>query len=99
MISPTQSFSEGYKGVLVRFTLRGGTVDSIANVGVSDGSRMVSAAYPDMPPVYTGWKSDAAYFKQEGGAEPQINIGLGKGPGLDAFNDGIVDYDMIAEIP
>ncbi len=99
MISPTQFFSESYSGVLVRFTLKEGTTDAIANVGVSDGSRLVKAAYPDMPPVYRGWMSDAAYFKTEGGAAPQINIGLGKGPGLDAFNDGMVDYDMIAEIP
>ena len=99
MISPTQSFSEGYSGVLVKFYLRSGTTQALANVGVSDGSPLTASQYPDMPPVYKGWMNNSAYFKQEGGGEPQINIGLGRGAGLDIFNDGIVGFDDIAVIP
>jgi hypothetical protein len=35
----------------------------------------------------------AAFFKGEGA---QINIGLGRGPALDTFNDGIIGFGEIA---
>jgi len=45
-----------------------------------------------MPEVKSGWIEDSAYFKQEGKVKKQINIGLGKGKGLDTFNDNIESF-------
>lgn len=45
-----------------------------------------------MPTVSKGWKPNNAYFKGEDG---QINIGLGKGKGLDIFNDSIVESKVV----
>jgi len=84
--SPTQSFSQAYDGVTVKFKLDRGTLGHLEDVGVRDGSRIAREAYPDMPKVQSGWTESNAYFKGEGG---QINIGLGRGPGLDTFNAGI----------
>ncbi|HEV7129339.1 MAG TPA: hypothetical protein VGN32_18035, partial [Ktedonobacterales bacterium] len=76
----------------VRFTVQGGTQDALANVGVRDASAIASAAYPDMPLVGSGWAKSSAFFKGEGGI---LNIGLGRGPALDIFNDQILDYEEV----
>jgi hypothetical protein len=91
-ISPTQGFSEGYEGTLVKFTLRPGTTSALEGVGVRDTSAITGAAYPDMPAVSSGWTSTSAFFKGEGN---QINIGLGRGNGLDIFNDSIIDFNEV----
>jgi RHS repeat-associated protein len=93
MISPTREFSEAYDGRLVRFTLRPGTTQSLAAIGERDTSKRAIAAYPDMPVVSPGWMSRAAFFKGEG---KQINIGLGRGPALDVFNQSILRFKEIA---
>jgi hypothetical protein len=54
--------------------------------GISD------AAYPDTPLVSRGWTSTLAFFKGEGGI---LNIGLGRGPGLDIFNDAIEGFEVV----
>ncbi|MCW2943016.1 MAG: hypothetical protein JWN00_6001, partial [Actinomycetia bacterium] len=104
MISPTQGFSESYGDVLVKFALEPGTTDALSGIGVSDGTPNTVATYPDMPLVAKGWKTTNAYFKTEslkgpGWREQQINIGLGSGPGLDIFNDGIVGFDAVGGAP
>lgn len=91
-ISPTQSFSEGYNGVTVEFKVNTGTTNQLANVGVRDSSGIVRDAYGNMPTVSKGWNTNSALFKGEGG---QINIGLGKGTGLDIFNNNIVEYKVV----
>jgi hypothetical protein len=53
---------------------------------------MAAAAYPDMPLVSRGWTSTSAFFKGEGGI---INIGLGRGPALDIFNDAIEGFEVV----
>ncbi|MCU1799160.1 hypothetical protein CUU45_18045 [Pectobacterium polaris] len=96
-ISPTQSFSEGYKGILVRFELKEGTTSLLKEIGVRDMSK-VTRSLSDMPFVNTlkdGWKSSHAYFKGERG---QLNIGLGNGKALDVFNSGIEKVTKIMEI-
>jgi hypothetical protein len=73
---------------------------ALEKAGVSDGTPFTVAAYPDMPLVDKGWKTENAYFKTEtlrgpGGGTKQINIGLGEGPGLNIFNDGIAGFDVV----
>jgi hypothetical protein len=91
-ISPSQAFSQRYTGTMVRFTVRAGTTDALAGVGVRDASAVASAAYPDMPLVSSGWTSRSAFFKGEGGL---INIGLGRGKALDIFNDAIQNFEEV----
>ncbi|MEV6304302.1 RHS repeat-associated core domain-containing protein [Actinoplanes sp. NPDC051861] len=91
-ISPTQSFSESYDGVTVRFSLRPGTTERLMGVGVRDRSAATANAFPNMPIVSRGWNRAAAFFKGEGA---QVNIGLGRGAGLDIFNEGIVGFDRV----
>jgi hypothetical protein len=91
-ISPTQSFSEGYDGNLVKFTLEPGTTESLMQIGVRNISELTNRLLPDMPIVSKGWAKYFAFFKGEG---DQINIGLGKGPALDIFNDAITAFEEI----
>lgn len=91
-VSPSGEYASRYEGVTVKFAVRGGTQDALAGVGVRDASAVASAAYPDMPLVSPGWTSTSAFFKGEGGI---LNIGLGRGPGLDIFNDGILGYEVV----
>jgi RHS repeat-associated protein len=91
-ISPTQAFSEDYDGRLVEFQLRPGTIEELAGVGVRDDSNIVKALYPDMPEGGKGWAANHARFKGEG---DQINIALGRGPGLEIFNRNIISYREI----
>lgn len=92
--SPTQAFSEGYTGVLVEFRLKPGTTAKLEAIGVSDGSPMTSAKYPEMPLAKDtrNWTANNAMFKEERG---QVNIGLGKGKALDTFNENIVGHNVI----
>jgi len=93
-ISPTQAFSEGYTGRLVKFTVRSGTTDKLAQIGVRDASAATRSAFPNMPLVSKGWTRTAAFFKGEGTSH--INIGLGRGAALDIFNKGITAFEEIA---
>jgi hypothetical protein len=65
----------------------------LVNVGVRDSSALTSQAFPDMPLVSKGWSADSAFFKGEG---TQINIGLGRGPALNIFNEGLIDFERLA---
>jgi hypothetical protein len=91
-ISPSQEYAQGYEGATVRFTVRAGTQDALAGVGVRDASAAASAAYPDLPLVSSVWTSTSAFFKGEGGI---LNIGLGRGPGLQIFNDAIQGFEVV----
>jgi hypothetical protein len=77
---------------MVRFTVRPGTTDALASVGVRDTSALTSEAFPDMLPVFKGWMRTSAYFKGEG---DQINIGLGKGTALNIFKDAIMGFEGV----
>jgi hypothetical protein len=91
-ISPSGEYASGYNGVTVRFSVKAGTTDALAGIGVRDSSALTSAAYPDMPLVSSGWADSSAFFKGEGG---NINIGLGRGPALDIFNNGILGWGAV----
>lgn len=93
-ISPTRAFAANYDGVLVQFNVRGGTTNALAGVGVRDSSRLVGQAHGSLPSVSTvpNWNLSNAYFKAERG---QINIGLGRGAGLDTFNSNILNFQAL----
>ena len=91
-ISPTQAFSEGYDGVLVKFKVKKGTTDKLIDIGVRDESSILADKFPNMPKSKDGWGKNHARFKKE---DEQLNIGLGKGKGLDIFNENIVEVDII----
>jgi RHS repeat-associated protein len=93
-ISPTRAFSARYDGVLVQFELHPGTTAKLEAIGVRDLSDDAQLLYPRMPTVGSGWPTKSAYFKTEG---PQINIGLGRGAALEAFNDNIVSFNVIRQ--
>jgi hypothetical protein len=65
-ISPSQEYAQGYDGVTARFSVRAGTQDALAGVGVRDASAAASAAYPDMPLVSSGWTSTSAFLQRRG---------------------------------
>jgi RHS repeat-associated protein len=91
-ISPSLEYASRYEGVTVQFSVDAGTTDALAEVGVRDSSNVVTAAYPDMPAVSSGWTDTSAFFKGEGGI---INIGLGQGTALDIFNSAIQSFEVI----
>lgn len=90
--SPTQSFSEDYEGVLVKFNMEPGTTSDLEGIGVRDNSAITQAKYPDMPPVSKGWTKTNAFFKGEG---DQINVGLGRGKALGVFNSRIAGFSRL----
>lgn len=91
-ISPSAEFSSAYQGQMVAFSVRPGTTNSLAGVGVRDGSAVTAGAFPNMPMVSSGWTSTSAFFKGEGGI---VNIGLGRGSALDIFNDAIRSFRAV----
>lgn len=64
----------------------------LINIGVSDGTTLVTTKFGSLPLVTTGWFTTKAYFKKEG---IQVNIGLGTGTALTTFNAGILQYQLI----
>jgi hypothetical protein len=104
VISSTEGFAKPYGEVLVRFTLKPGTLAALEQAGVSDGTPNIVGKYPDMPLAPMGWKAKNVLFKTEtlrapGGGTKQVNIGLGSGPGLDIFNGGIAVFDVVGGAP
>ena len=91
-ISPSQEYAQRYQGTTVRFTVQGGTQNTLAGIGVRDASAVASATYPDMPQVSPGWTQTSAFFKGEGGI---LNIGLGRGAALNLFNDAILGFEVL----
>ena len=91
-ISPTQGFSEGYDGVLVKFKVKKGTTEKLVDIGVRDESSILAKEFPNMPESKSEWGKNHARFKKE---KQQLNIGLGKGEALDIFNENIVETDVI----
>lgn len=90
--SPNPHYSAGYSGVLVKFSLRPGTVANLRSIGVRAHGRANQLLLPDMPVVKPRWGYRNALFKLERGNQ---NIGLGRGRALDIFNDSIVGFEVI----
>jgi hypothetical protein len=91
-ISPTKAFAANYDGVLVQFNVRGGTTSALQGIGVRDASALTGQLHGGLPSVSKGWTSTNAFFKAEG---TQVNIGLGRGAGLDTFNSNILNFQAI----
>jgi RHS repeat-associated protein len=91
-ISPTKAFAANYEGVLVQFNVRGGTTNALQSIGVRDASALTGQLHGGLPGVSKGWTSTNAFFKAEG---TQVNIGLGRGAGLDTFNSNILNFQAI----
>ena len=94
-ISPTESFASNYKGVLVEFSVKPGTAESLADIGVRNKSWLTRQAYPELPLVEKGWTGSSAFFKGEGS---QINIGLGQGTALNTFNDSVTEFSRVVHV-
>jgi len=94
--SPTQAFSEGYKGVLVKFKVKRGTIDELENIGISAANNEdVLLEFNKLKPDVSPWNEKYARFKLE---RDQINIALGKGDALDIFNDNILEFEFVKKI-
>jgi len=94
--SPKISFSQGYRGVLMKFYLRHGTIDQLKVIGRTDGHQDVADQFGEMPLAPSGWIEEYVRFKREGGnSSPQVNIQLGKGQGMDIFNDNLMTFERI----
>ena len=93
-VSPAQEYAQGYDGVTVRFSVRAGTQDALAGMGIRDSWAVPSAAYPGMPGPrsFSGWTRTSACFKGEGRV---LNVGLGRGPALGIFNSAILGCQMV----
>ena len=93
-ISPIKGYSQKYDGVLVEFTTKPGTKSALEEIGVKNNSILTNNEYPNMPLVNSveNWTINNAQFKGEG---TQINIGLGKGAGLEIFNINIIGYNKM----
>jgi Flp pilus assembly pilin Flp len=93
--SPTRGFSENYDGVLVEFEMKPGTTAKLQEVGVSDGSPLTREKLPEMPTAKEAggkWNEQYARFKEE---RKQINVQLGRGRGLEVFNENIGSFREI----
>jgi hypothetical protein len=93
--SPTQSYSEAYRGHLVKISVKAGTIEKLKSVGTSDGSADVIKKFGEMPRNSQGWINSKSYFKKEGA---QVNIGLGKGKALEIFNENINGFELVKVI-
>jgi hypothetical protein len=90
-ISPSQVYSRGYDGILVRFTVKPGTMQQLADIGVTANSGTASL-FPGMQGVAKGWTANNAMFKLEGNV---VNTGLGRGNALTIFNQSTIQYEPI----
>lgn len=88
-ISTLQSYSAGYNGVLVEFTVENGTLGKLRSIGaIQPRSRILKSMFPELPTLetVTNWRNNYAYFKFE---NDTLNIGLGRGKASDIFNECI----------
>lgn len=90
--SPLQAFSEDYDGILFKYYVDLGTIDNLLTIGRTDGSGLVAAQFGDMPQAVSGWINEFVRFKKEG---TQVNIQLGRGPGIDVFNENLIAFERV----
>lgn len=93
-ISPSLEYAQQYNGVTVQFNVQAGTQNALMGMGVRNSAGgFAGTAYEGLPTVQSGWTSSSAFFKWEG--PDLINIGLGRGPALNTFNNNIVNFNLI----
>ncbi|MFK7004825.1 MULTISPECIES: hypothetical protein [Flavobacterium] len=99
--SPTKAFSDDYRGYLMKFKVKNGTIDELKLIGVTDGNPLVKAQFGEMSTakdIGGSWNATHARFKVEtlkSTGQQQVNIALGKGKALDKFNDNILEFELI----
>lgn len=100
-----QAIGYGGDGHVVKFYANHGTLNALESIGVrNDATDRMMGYFPDMPHVttVTGWTQNKAMFKTEGrnlappvGPDGQINVGLGRGPGIDIFNQNLKAFEVV----
>ena len=97
--SITQNFSyssgyqEKYGGVTIEIVTQPGTLRVLEKIGVKNNDGLeINKWYPNMEKTFTGWeKFGRVQFKEE---KSQITINLGKGSGLEIFNQRIKQINV-----
>ena len=82
--------------MIVEIKTKPGTLRVLEQIGVKNNSAsIIDDLYPNMKQTFSGWeKMGRVQFKQEKG---QITINLGKGNGLDIFNQSIKEINLKKE--
>ena len=80
----------------VEIKTKPGTLRVLEQIGVKNNSAsIIDDLYPNMKQTFPGWeKMGRVQFKQE---KRQITINLGKGSGLDIFNQSIKEINLKKE--
>jgi len=73
-----------YRGAVVEFRLAPEALDELATMGVRNNARLTQLQFGELSLVSKGWTQSSVFFKAEG---PLVNIGVGQGAGLEAFNN------------
>ena len=90
-ISPVLSYSSKYNGVTVKFTTAPGTSEQLQEIGIA-ANPPAAAQLPDLSTQTGSWMQTNVRFKVEGG---QMTTQLGQGPGINIFNQNIVQFDKV----
>ena len=91
------SYSSGYQekhgGVTIEIVTQPGTLRVLEKIGVKNNDGLeINKWYPNMEKTFTGWeKFGRVQFKEE---KSQITINLGKGSGLEIFNQRIKQINV-----
>ena len=93
-ISTSKDYSLNYDGVLVELQVAKGTTQKLLSMGVRQDDENAARLLPNLPIVRRKWNNESAFFKFEGGI---LNIDLGKGAALDAFNESIRGFEIQGE--
>lgn len=100
-ISPLETYSAGYDGVLVRLTVKPGTIDELMSIG-GTGNAGTAKLFPELPRVSKGWSMTNAQFKLEATNKLHINnglgvvnTGLGRGDALNLFNSNLLKFEQL----
>ena len=96
-ITQNFSYSSGYQekhgGVTIEIVTQPGTLRVLEKIGVKNNDGLeINKWYPNMEKTFTGWeKFERVQFKEE---KSQITINLGKGSGLEIFNQRIKQINV-----
>lgn len=90
-ISPSQAYSSKYDGVTVKITTKPGTSAQLQEIGIA-ANKPAAEQFPGMSTQTGKWMHTNTRFKVEGG---QMTTQLGKGKGMDIFNESIVDFVVV----
>ena len=100
--SPTLSYikNTGYNGTIVKFQMKTGTIEKLKKIGTvkkSDSGRELMKDFGDLSINKKDWIQESTLFKIEGTrlGTPQVNIGLGKGKGVEIFNENIINFQIV----